>query len=208
MTNLNILPSVAELSAAGLCVAMLAGCLSTTPYIEEASATGGDFSLLSCAQLNDAESTLSQQLAFASNPIPPIFAATTASGEALTEQANLVEVTMVDLENKSRTSNCAASAPVVTSAQILAETEGMPDDTALNPGQYLQVGTFVQEGNRNTTMQQYQAAGLPVVAEQVILGGRPYSRVLIGPLVNREMLRRADALATELGLQDSFFVVR
>ena len=208
MTNLNISAALKHVAVAVVSVIFLAGCLSTTPNVEEASATGGDFSLLTCEQLNEAESTLSQQFAFASNPTPPAFAATTASGEALREQISLVENTIIDLETKSRANNCASASPVVTSAQVLAETEEQAETMALTSGQYLQVGTFIREGNRDTTMQRYQAAGLPVIDETVVIGGRSYSRVLVGPLADRDMLRRADAIANELGLQDSFFVVR
>ncbi len=189
-------------------VSIISGCISTIPLVQEASATGGDFSLLTCDQLRDAELTLGQQLAFVNAVIPPLFAATTAQGVELSEQRVFVQTAQSDIAAKAGSSGCAASNPVVTASQALQQTDGLSDATPLAAGQYLQVGTFASVANAETATQRFQTAGLPVVREVVALSGRSYSRVLVGPLATREMLRQADAIATEIGLRDSFFVTR
>ena len=187
-------------------------CVPIQPEIFHASATGGDFSLLNCGQLNLAEGSVRQRLTSLEQDGVYSFGVVTPDGVPVAERQMILNSAASELGTIRNQRNCDETAPVVTASEVLSQPEEpvAPATSIATPatvpsGQYLQVATFESAQNRDAALAALRAKGVSANAQPVTLGGRVHHRIIIGPLRNRADIAKADAAASSLGLNDGFF---
>lgn len=187
--------------------ALLAGCSGVDRQaLKTAARDGGDFSFLSCDEIEAAEGSIGQRL----NQID------VGAGEQ-GEARSLLEGNARDLAALKTRKGCSEVAQSVSegaaeSVKAPSPTTTTPMTTAANDqptareGRYLQVATVRGSAEIQRILAHYRQRGLTVRATPIVLAGRDYSRIVVGPILGRAELRRADDASAALGFDDSFFV--
>ena len=180
-------------------------CIPIQPEIFQASATGGDFSLLSCNQLSTAEGSVRQRISSLDPTSVYAFGVVTPEGAPVAEKRLILNSAANEFGEIRNRRNCENQGPVVTASEVLAQPEDQVAATDLQAGRYLQVATFEFPENRDAALGALRAKGVSANAQPVLLAGREHYRIIIGPLRSREDIEAADAAASSLGLTDGFF---
>lgn len=194
----------------------LAACVQIPMQQEifEASATGGDFTLLNCNQLVNAEGTVRQRIATPSEENGVYtFGVFTPDGERVAEKDDILTTRAQELQRLRDSRDCATTAKtgqtsaVETSQVDLAAVNPPPAPApTLSAGRYLQVATLRSPENKADVVRKLRSRGVEANAQPVFLNGAEHHRIIIGPLRSREDIARADEAAASLGLNDGFFV--
>jgi len=182
----------------------LSGCLSSIPQVQRASSEGGDYTFLSCQQIEDARLSIEQRLQYLTEPAPDWFRPLYVDAST-PESAVLLRSTLGDLNRQTTARKCADSSISIPRDDVLVNPPSKPLKQMLASGLYLQVAIFAQPRDSVHTIRAFRQVGLGVTTEKLNLGGRVYARILVGPLVSRGAIRKADQVASSLGLSDSFF---
>ncbi len=170
-------------------ILLLAACVDRQQNIYDASAQGGDYAVLSCAELAVAERSIGQRLSGSANYAP---------GEGANQLGSQGE----QLANARRYRSCPETAVVVP----VEVAEGADNGAALESPAYLQVATFQVDVNRDDTISRLRAQGFAVASRPITLAGEVHHRVIIGPLTTVGDVAAADQVAIALGFDDAFFV--
>lgn len=203
-----------------LALVAASACVPVLPEIRNASASGGDFTLLSCSQLATAEGSLRQRLSALDAGETLSLNVVSPTGQPAAERRMIVNSAAQEMAALRVRRNCAESAPIVTAAEVLAQPEPVSEPApvataaaqpaatsgALRHGRYLQVATFELTENRDAALTAFRQRGVNANSQPVMLAGRQHHRILVGPLNSREDIRQADAVSRSLGLRDAFFV--
>lgn len=170
-------------------ILLMAACVDRQQNIYDASAQGGDYAVLSCAELAVAERSIGQRLSGSANYAPG-------------EGANLLGSQGEQLANARRSRSCPKTVAVAP-AEVVEDADS---GGTLEAPAYLQVATFLVEMNRDDTISRLRAQGFAVASRPITLAGDIYHRVIIGPLTTVGDVAAADQAAIALGFDDAFFV--
>lgn len=175
--------------------ALVAACSENRNNIYTASVSGGDYAVLSCEELGEAQLSIRQRLG--------------ARGTSATDNGGLLVTQQDQLAAVRVRRNCPGGAvvePVTPRAMLDSPAEPAGEQAVAAPdAKYLQVGTFVLESNADRVFNTFRAAGIGAETVLITLGGKSYQRVIVGPLNSRTDIARADKVAAKLGLRDTFF---
>ncbi|MEM7547686.1 MAG: SPOR domain-containing protein [Pseudomonadota bacterium] len=183
---------------------VLSGCISKTPELQQAYASGGSYAFLSCAQLEEVTLAVQQRIAFLAQPEPKVFEQVDGTGGQL-ESTIILQSALSDLKRQASLRDCPPPRPMPTVAEVLEEDEHDLLRNRAGKSLYLQVAIFARPANTARTIRKFENVGQTAFAEPVSVGGRIYDRVLVGPLRNRNDVYRTNVVAYELSLWDSFF---
>lgn len=175
---------------AGLVV--ISACSENRERIYEASNSGGDYAVLDCEKLREAQLSIEQRLG-----------ASTGYSKA-GEPAALLEKQRAPIATIRKSRQCpdGFNPIAVTPSKAVADA---PDKDLVEDA-FLQVATFREMSNLDKLVARLTTEGFPVQVRPITLAGAVYNRVIVGPLTKTSEIARIDAAILKLGLADAFFL--